>query len=579
MSASFTPFVLTFDNKNNGDDMSNASEAPTPDDGLNLTDNENTGPVLAADGTPLKRSLGRALRRQKLRALMLIAPLLIFVLLTFIAPIADMLFRSVENQIVSETLPRTVVALDDWDSTTGELPSEAVYEAAYYDIFIAAERKLHTRLGSRLNYELTGASSLFRKSGRGLDDLGEVYQDQFEDLNEAWEDGETWALLMGSGDWQDKAYAWEKSSGDLAPKLELREGIEELLPKTAAAYSSFANFVRVDDGDNPATEDPWSPVYTAFWQDLTGGATVASYSGPEAELLMEAANAAGGFESTTFSEGFAGIDKDWASTPIWQTIKTYSPKYTSGYFLNSVDMQKTPDGPELRDANERIYGILFKRTMFMSMVITISCIMLGYPVAWILANLPARTANLLMILVLLPFWTSLLVRTSAWKVMLQQQGVINDVLVWLGLVGDGDRLVMINNQFGTIVAMTHILLPFMILPLYSVMQTIPPTYLRAAKSLGATNWTAFWRVYFPQSVPGIGAGSILVFILSIGYYITPEIVGGTTGTFISNRIAYHISSSLNWGLAAALGTILLAVVMILYWAYDKIVGIDNVKLG
>ncbi|WP_116598269.1 ABC transporter permease [Primorskyibacter marinus] len=559
--------------------MSNASEAPTPDDGLKLTDSENTGPVLAADGTPLKRSLGRALRRQKLRALMLIAPLLIFVLLTFIAPIADMLFRSVENQIVSETLPRTVVALDDWDSTTGDLPSEAVYEAAYYDIFIAAERKLHTRLGSRLNYELTGASSLFRKSGRGLDDLGEVYQDQFEDLNEAWEDGETWALLMGSGDWQDKAYAWEKSSGDLAPKLELREGIEELLPKTAAAYSSFANFVRVDDGDNPATEDPWSLVYTAFWQDLTGGANVASYSGPEAELLMEAANAASGFESTTFAEGFADIDKDWASTPIWQTIKTYSPKYTSGYFLNSVDMQKTPDGPELRDANERIYGILFKRTMFMSMVITISCIMLGYPVAWILANLPARTANLLMILVLLPFWTSLLVRTSAWKVMLQQQGVINDVLVWLGLVGDGDRLVMINNQFGTIVAMTHILLPFMILPLYSVMQTIPPSYLRAAKSLGATNWTAFWRVYFPQSVPGIGAGSILVFILSIGYYITPEIVGGTTGTFISNRIAYHISSSLNWGLAAALGTILLAVVMILYWAYDKIVGIDNVKLG
>ena len=187
--------------------------------------------------------------------------------------------------------------------------------------------------------------------------------------------------------------------------------------------------------------------------------------------------------------------------------------------------------------------------------------------------------NLLMILVLLPFWTSLLVRTSAWKVMLQQQGVINDTLVWLGLVADDSRLALINNQTGTIIAMTHILLPFMILPLYSVMQTVPPSYLRAAKSLGATNWTAFWRVYFPQSVPGIGAGSILVFILSIGYYITPEIVGGTTGTFISNRIAYHISSSLNWGLAAALGAILLAVVLGLYWAYDKSVGIDNVKLG
>ena len=163
--------------------------------------------------------------------------------------------------------------------------------------------------------------------------------------------------------------------------------------------------------------------------------------------------------------------------------------------------------------------------------------------------------------------------------MLKHQGVVNDVLVSLGMVADDGRLTMINNQFGTIVAMTHILLPFMILPMYSVMSTIPPSYVRAAKSLGATNWTTFWRVYFPQSVPGIGAGSILVFILSIGYYITPEIVGGTSGIFISNRIAFHISSSLNWGLAAALGTILLVVVLVLYWAYDRIVGIDNVKLG
>jgi putative spermidine/putrescine transport system permease protein len=157
--------------------------------------------------------------------------------------------------------------------------------------------------------------------------------------------------------------------------------------------------------------------------------------------------------------------------------------------------------------------------------------------------------------------------------------VINDTLVWLGLVADDARLALINNQTGTIIAMTHILLPFMILPLYSVMKTIPPSYVRAAKSLGATQWTAFWRVYFPNSVPGIGAGSILVFILSIGYYITPELVGGRTGTFISNRIAFHISESLNWGLAAALGSILLAVVLVLYWLYDKFVGIDNVKLG
>ena len=542
---------------------------------------EQTGPMLAADGTPLKRSLNRALRRQKLSALLLIAPLLIFILITFIAPIADMLFRSVENQIVSDTLPRTTQTLSDWDSESGETPGAPVYKALYEDLFIAQERKLHTRLGSRLNYELTGASSLFRKSGRGVDDIGEVFQDQFEDLNDFWKKGENWNALLGSDAWLAEISDWKKSSGDDQPAFEMREGMEELLPETAEYYEIFADFVQNDDEDNLYKEDPWALIYSALYDDLTGptASQIASYSGPASAELTEAAAAAPAFDAVDYKTAFTEIDDDWGKTPIWSTIRAYSPALTNGYFLNAVDMQKTADGPEFRPDNERIYGTLFLRTLFMSVCITLSCILLGYPVAWILANLPARTANLLMILVLLPFWTSLLVRTSAWKVMLQQQGVINDTLVWLGLVADDSRLALINNQTGTIIAMTHILLPFMILPLYSVMQTVPPSYLRAAKSLGATNWTAFWRVYFPQSVPGIGAGSILVFILSIGYYITPEIVGGTTGTFISNRIAYHISSSLNWGLAAALGAILLAVVLGLYWAYDKIVGIDNVKLG
>ncbi|HAR81728.1 Spermidine/putrescine transport system permease protein PotB [Sulfitobacter pontiacus] len=542
---------------------------------------EQTGPMLAADGTPLKRSLNRALRRQKLSALLLIAPLLIFILITFIAPIADMLFRSVENQIVSDTLPRTTQTLSDWDSESGETPGAPVYKALYEDLFIAQERKLHTRLGSRLNYELTGASSLFRKSGRGVDDIGEVFQDQFEDLNDFWKKGENWNALLGSDAWLAEISDWKKSSGDDQPAFEMREGMAELLPETAEYYEIFADFVQNDDEDNLYKEDPWALIYSALYDDLTGptASQITSYSGPASAELTEAAAAAPAFDAVDYKTAFTEIDDDWGKTPIWSTIRAYSPALTNGYFLNAVDMQKTADGPEFRPDNERIYGTLFLRTLFMSVCITLSCILLGYPVAWILANLPARTANLLMILVLLPFWTSLLVRTSAWKVMLQQQGVINDTLVWLGLVADDSRLALINNQTGTIIAMTHILLPFMILPLYSVMQTVPPSYLRAAKSLGATNWTAFWRVYFPQSVPGIGAGSILVFILSIGYYITPEIVGGTTGTFISNRIAYHISSSLNWGLAAALGAILLAVVLGLYWAYDKIVGIDNVKLG
>jgi len=533
--------------------------------------------MLAADGTPLKKSLNRALRVQKMRALALIAPLLIFVMVTFIAPIADMLFRSVENQIVSDTLPRTTESLADWDAEGTEVPGEPVFEALYDDIFFAQEAKLHTRLGGRLNYELTGMSSLFRKSGRRVEDMGEVYQDQFEDLSDFWKTGENWTSVMASDDWLTRIQAWDGEGRQ--PRFELRDGIEGLLPATAETYVRFADFIQNEDGDNLYTEDPWAIVYSSLHEDLTGANDLASYTGPGASELKVAAAAAATFETVNFSQAFEEIDKDWHALDVWQTIKVYSPDYTSGYFLNAVDMQKSIDGPEMRPENQQIYGILFWRTMVMSVAITLSCIVLGYPVAWILANLPTRQANLLLILVLLPFWTSLLVRTSAWKVMLQQQGVINDTLVWLGIVATDDRLALINNQTGTIIAMTHILLPFMILPMYSVMQTIQPTYLRAAKSLGATNWTAFWRVYFPQSIPGIGAGSILVFILAIGYYITPEIVGGTSGTFISNRIAFHISSSLNWGLGAALGAILLAAVLILYWAYDRIVGIDNVKLG
>ena len=196
---------------------------------------------------------------------------------------------------------------------------------------------------------------------------------------------------------------------------------------------------------------------------------------------------------------------------------------------------------------------LFYRTLWMSGLITIFCLALGYPIAFLLATLPPRHSNLLLILVLLPFWTSLLVRTTAWIALLQSEGVLNDLMVFFGIISEDGRLQMIHNKFGTFVAMTHILLPFMILPLYSVMKTIPSTYMRAARSLGASPFTSFMRVYMPNTVPGIGAGCILVFILSIGYYITPALVGGRTGTFISNIIALHISETLNWGLAAALG--------------------------
>ncbi|WP_421875076.1 ABC transporter permease [Pacificispira sp.] len=420
-----------------------------------MTDNQ-SGPMLAADGTPLKVSLARALRRQKIRAFLLIVPLLAFILISFIAPIGDMLLRSVENGIVPETMPRTVVALEEWDEASGEAPGEAVFAAFYEDMKVAMEAKTHTKLGSRLNYDTAGIASLFRKLRKPMGNIDET--------------------------------------------------------------------------------QPIKPQ-------------------------------------------FIDAEEDWGDPEVWQTIKRLSGHYTASYFLAAVDMENTHDGIQMKDDFERIYLTLLWRTMVLSVAITVSCILLGYPIAFLLANLPLRTSNILMILVLLPFWTSLLVRTSSWIVLLQQEGVINDTLVSLGILDDQGRLELMYNQVGTIVAMTHILLPFMILPLYSVMKTISPSYVRAAKSLGANDWTAFWKVYFPNTVPGIGAGAVLVFILAIGYYITPELVGGTSGIFISNRIAYHISSSLNWGLAAALGVMLLGLILVFYWLYDRIVGIDNVKLG
>lgn len=528
------------------------------------------GPMLAADGTPLRRSLSRALRRQKLRALLLVAPLLLFIVVTFVLPIADMLLRSVQNGIVPETLPRTVAALKADDAP---VPGEPVFVALYEDLVLAEERKLHTQVGTRLNYEWGGASSLFRGTGRAVARFGtDVFAKQFEEADPVYADPAAWA-------------SWMSAERNPAASPDAT-GLREALPRTASAYDAWAEVTREVHGDDPAEEVPGDMVFAALWRDLASGdegsLSVRQLWEVQGAVLTEPpfpAVAWNRFEAPSVKDLFLEEDEAWGEPDVWRVLRAYDGPVTAGYYLNAIDLGLGDAGIERRPLEERFYVMLFARTLVMSGLITLCCIVLGYPVAYLLASLPMRSANLLMILVLLPFWTSLLVRTSAWKVLLQQQGVVNDVLVWLGLVGDGSRLILINNQLGTVIAMTHILLPFMILPLYSVMKGIPPAYLRAAKSLGANDWTAFWRVYFPQSVPGIGAGSILCFILSIGYYITPELVGGTRGVFISNRIAYHISTSLNWGLAAALGTILLAIVLLLYWAYDRLVGIDNVKLG
>ena len=285
-------------------------------------------------------------------------------------------------------------------------------------------------------------------------------------------------------------------------------------------------------------------------------------------------------EATPWRDTLLGIEDAWGEVDTWLAVRRAGERFTARHYLNAVDLTQSGDGSIVAQPPElRIYLPLLGRTLLVSLAITLLCLALGYPVAYLIAQAPPNRANLLLLLVLVPFWTSLLVRTTSWIVLLQSQGVVNDVLVAAGLLGEEDRLAMIYNMTGTMVAMTHVLLPFMVLPLYSVMRTIPPQYMRAATSLGGTFFQSFRRVYWPQTLPGVGAGGLLVFILSIGYYITPALVGGRTGQLISNMIAYHMQQSLNWGLAAALGGLLLACVVVLYLLFDRLVGVERMRLG
>jgi len=411
------------------------------------------GPILTADGIPLKVSLQKSLRRSKMRAIALVAPPLLFLLILFIIPIGNMLTRSIDDALINRVLPTTLEAFEAWDKTSE--PPEILYESFYNDV-LAAEKIQVGKVSTRMNYAKPGWKSLVKRTARKLKTIKQ---------------------------------------------------------------------------------------------------------GP-------------------YKEAFIKIDKRWADKAFWLSLGIMKDERTMVYFLNSVDKTFDFDKNIIDvDENRKVYNLLWRRTLLVSFIVTIACLLLAYPVAYLLATLPMRISNLLMICVLMPFWTSLLVRIVAWMIMLQQNGVVNNTLVTMGVLDTDNRLAMMYNFNGTIIVMTQILLPFMILPLYSVMKTIPPNYMKAAQNLGATPTTAFIRIYMPQSVPGIGAGCILVFIVAIGYYITPELVGGKDGKLIGNMVAYHMQRSLNWGLAAAMGTILLATILILYWIYDKIIGIDNMKMS
>ena len=413
-----------------------------------------TEQILSSDGIPLAISLKKAERRNKIRAALLVAPLFLFILIVYVFPIGEMLFRSVDDRMISGMLPKTFKAMEKWDAK--DLPEEPVYAALYEDLSYLKETKTYGKIIARLNYEKSGFSSLIKKTVRKVNK----------------------------------------------------------------------------------------------------------------------------FEEGNYKEQFIKVHKRWGQMEYMGALKNTAPKWTFAKYLKGVDLTFDQEREIIQvPEDRRIYKILWMRTLNVALWVTVFCFVLAYPIAHLLATLPMKYSNLLMICVLLPFWTSLLVRTSSWMVLLQQQGPINDLIVWLGIAANDNRPELMYNVIGTFVAMTQILLPFMVLPLYSVMKTISPTLMRAGKSLGGTPFVAFRKVYFPLTVPGIGAGCLLVFIISIGYYITPALVGGASGSLISNTIAYHMKSSLDWAFASALGAMLLVGVLTVYWIYNKLVGIDNIKLG
>jgi putative spermidine/putrescine transport system permease protein len=402
------------------------------------------------DGIPLKVRLRRAERTKQVRALLLVAPLFLFILITFLAPIGTLLFRSVENPELPQYLPQTIAAMRSWDGK--QLPDEAVFAAFAADLKVAQQERATAEIGKRVNYELPGTRSKILKTGREI--------------------------------------------------------------------------AKLDTGP--------------------------------------------------YKAAFVAIDPMWGEVGTWAVIKRASTPLTAFYWLNAVDRQQDAAGSIVRvPPDQRVFIDVYGRTFAIAGIVTLCTLILGFPVAYLLASLPTRRANLLMILVLVPFWTSLLVRTTAWFVLLQSNGIINDLADAIL----GRRFDMIFTRFGTIVAMTHIQLPFTLLPIYSVMKTIPASHVRAARSLGAGPFYAFWRVYFPQTVPGIAAGCLLTFILCLGYYITPALVGGPTDQLVSSWVAYYMNSQISYGHAAALGAVLLIATLVLYWLYNRLVGIDKMKLG
>ncbi|PMX03845.1 polyamine ABC transporter substrate-binding protein [Pseudomonas sp. FW215-R2] len=350
------------------------------------------------------------------------------------------------------------------------------------------------------------------------------------------------------------------------------------MPRTVAAIASW-------DGRGLPAE----PVYKAAGEDLAEARKNQTLGDLSKRLNMELAGYRSlltktarslpfASEPASYKEALEGLDERWGDPAYWQAVKRNTSSITPFYLLAAVD-HRIDDLGELAPAtpDQAIYLDIFARTFWMGLIITVICLVLAYPLAYLLANLPSRQSNLLMILVLLPFWTSILVRVAAWIVLLQSGGLINSALMAMGVIDKPLELVF--NRTGVYISMVHILLPFMILPIYSVMKGISPTYMRAAISLGCHPFASFWRVYFPQTYAGVGAGCLLVFILAIGYYITPALLGSPNDQMVSYFVAFYTNTSINWGMATALGGLLLLATVVLYLIYSWLVGASRLRLS
>jgi len=346
----------------------------------------------------------------------------------------------------------------------------------------------------------------------------------------------------------------------------------DALPNAAAALSRW-------DGEALPGEDVQATMvadlraaYRA--RTLSGAAQRLNYELPGFNSLLINTGRKVETLAPPYREALVALDPRWGDIDYWRVAASASSPYTAFFLLSSLDLKRQPDGTiERAPEDKRIYLDTLARTLWISVVVTFICLLAGYPMAYLIAALRGGRRAFLLGCVMVPFWMSLLVRTSAWVVLLQTRGLVNDTLRALGIIAE--PLELIYNRPGVYVAMAHILLPFMILPIYSVMQGVRADQMRAALSLGARPTAAFLGVYLPQTLPGVAAGTLLVFIMSIGFYVTPALVGAGSDQMLSYLIAQFTTQNANWGMASSLALLLMLTVAATFVIVERLTGMGK----